>query len=137
MSSPLRDLLALERLRLQFGPQVAGRKHALLTRLGPTSMPTAKALARLHEMLCFLRAYPDNEALLRDTCALLEGFARRPDLRRHRSPVVRPGRPSFSSIQGATGWRALEHRRFTRPSVSSPDSVVRSIRLMAFSSQAA
>ena len=83
MPSPLRDLLALERLRLQFGPLAAGRKQTLLARLGPASMPTARALARLHEMLCFLRAYPDNEALLRVTCVLLEGFARRPDLRRH------------------------------------------------------
>ena len=37
----------------------------------------------------------------------------------------------------ATGWRALAQRRWTRPSVSSPDRVVRSIRVMAFSSQAA
>ena len=91
MPSPLRDLLALERLRLQFGPLAAGRKQTLLARLGPASMPTARALARLHEMLCFLRAYPDNEALLRDTCALLEGFARRPDLRRHRAALADSG----------------------------------------------
>lgn len=91
MASPLRDLLSLRRLRLQFGPQAAGRKRALLARLGRASMPTAAALSRLHEMLCFLRAYPDNEALLRDTCALLEGFARRPDLRRHRAALADSG----------------------------------------------
>lgn len=91
MSSPLRDLLSLERLRLQFGPRAASRKLALLARLGRASMPSAAALGRLHEMLCFLRAYPDNEALLQTTCALLQGFARRPDLRRHRAALADSG----------------------------------------------
>lgn len=91
MPTPMRDLLALERLRLQFGPRPAQRKHVLMTRLGRARMPTAAALARLHEMLCFLRAYPDNEPLLRDTCALLERFARRPDLRRHRAALADSG----------------------------------------------
>ena len=36
-----------------------------------------------------------------------------------------------------TGWRALAQRRSTRPGVSSLLSVVRSISVMAFSSQAA
>lgn len=91
MPSPLRDLLALERLRLQFGAQAAGRKQALLERLAHARMPTAAALARLHEVLCFLRAYPDNEALLQGTRALLERFARRPDLRRHRAALADSG----------------------------------------------
>ena len=36
-----------------------------------------------------------------------------------------------------TGWRALAQSRSTRPGVSSELSVVRSIRVMALSSQAA
>ena len=91
MVSPLRDLLTLERLRLQFGPQAAGRKQVLLERLGRADMPSAAALRRLHEVLCFLRAYPDNPVLLRATCKLLEGFSRRRDLRQHRAALADSG----------------------------------------------
>ena len=91
MPSPQRDLLTLERLRLQFGPQAAGRKQTLLVRLGAADMPSAAAVARLHEVLCFLRAYPDNAALLRVTCALLQGFERRRDLRRYRAALADSG----------------------------------------------
>ena len=91
MPSPVRDLLTLERLRLQFGPQAAGHKQTVLRRLGAADMPSAAALARLHELLCFLRAYPDNAALLRVTCALLQGFERRRDLRRYRAALADSG----------------------------------------------
>ncbi|CAG9256977.1 hypothetical protein PUN4_280070 [Paraburkholderia unamae] len=46
-------------------------------------------------------------------------------------------KPSAASRSARTGWRAFMHRRCTRPSVSSPLSVVRSMQVMAFSSQAA
>ena len=48
------------------------------------------------------------------------------------SPTPRPSRISLR-----TGWRALAQSRSTRPGVSSELSVVRSIRVMALSSQAA
>ena len=44
---------------------------------------------------------------------------------------------SAADAQHLAGWRALAQRRRTRASVSSPESVVRSIRLIAFSSHAA
>ena len=53
------------------------------------------------------------------------------------APVVIPGIPSASSSSARTGWRALAQRRCTRPSVSSPVGGVRSISVIAFSSQAA
>ena len=45
--------------------------------------------------------------------------------------------PRASSRSGRTGWRALAQRRRTRPGVSSPIRVVRSISVMARSSQPA
>jgi hypothetical protein len=38
---------------------------------------------RLHEALCFARAYPDNERILRGVRVMLDAFGKRPDLRRH------------------------------------------------------
>ncbi len=48
-------------------------------------------MARLHECLCFLRAHPDDAALLAAVTALLDGFHRRADLRRHRRALAESG----------------------------------------------
>lgn len=45
----------------------------------------------LHEALCFLRAYPDDAALLARVIRELERFALRPDLRRLRDELVDSG----------------------------------------------
>ena len=45
--------------------------------------------------------------------------------------------PSASSRSARTGWRALAHSRRTLPGVSSPESVVRSMHVIARSSHAA
>ena len=51
--------------------------------------------------------------------------------------ISRGGMPSASRMSPRTGRRALPHRRRTRPPVSSPASVVRSISVTARSSQPA
>src|SRR5690606_4730152 len=51
--------------------------------------------------------------------------------------MPRSATPSSSSRSARTGDSALAHSRRTRPGVSSPARVVRSIRVMALSSQAA
>ena len=56
----LRALERLERLRFTFGRGVAKRKIALLDRLRVASLRSADEVFRLHELLCFLRAYPDD-----------------------------------------------------------------------------
>ena len=76
-------LTALERLARQYGPGVGDQKVALLTRLASASLPNAAAVRRLHEALCWLRAYPDSPEVLWTVESLLAGFARRRDLRRH------------------------------------------------------
>src|SRR5690606_26889107 len=57
----------------------------------------------------------------------------------HTAPTLMPrsATPSSSRRSRLTGLTALAHRRRTRPGVSSPASVVRSMRVMALSSQAA
>lgn len=84
-------LVELEQIKSQFGDGVAARKLELLARLAPLRLPTAAALRRLHECLCYLRAYPDDGAVLERVQALLDGFELRPDLRRLRARLADTG----------------------------------------------
>ncbi len=86
-----RSLAALERLRLEFQPAAADRKLALLKRLARASLRSSRAVMRLHEALCFMRAYPDNAALLAQVQAMLDGFASRADLRAQRRSLADSG----------------------------------------------
>ena len=86
-----KSLLALERLRLEFGPVAAQHKLHLLRELARERLPSARAVSRLHEILCFIRAYPDNAVLLALVQKQLAGFARRPDLRAHRAALADSG----------------------------------------------
>ena len=51
----------------------------------------ADDVLRLHEVLCFLRAYPDDAEVLDRVEAMLAGFEERPDLRRHAEELVNTG----------------------------------------------
>jgi hypothetical protein len=73
----------LMRMKAEFGGPAGALKLDLLRRLEPRALGTAAQVARLHEVLCFLRAYPDDPALLAQVERMLAGFAARGDLRRH------------------------------------------------------
>ncbi|PIP85094.1 MAG: hypothetical protein CO113_11905 [Elusimicrobia bacterium CG_4_9_14_3_um_filter_62_55] len=87
MKSPLSALTRLERLRLQFGESPAREKIAALTRLSRSRLKTAAQVKRLHEILCFMRAYPDSREVLDAAAAMLASFDRRGDLRRRRAAL--------------------------------------------------
>ena len=86
-----RLLTELESIRLTFGPQAARRRGQLLRALAHTDLPTAADVLRLHEILCFCRAYPDNARLLALVERLLANFAKRPDLQKHRAVLADSG----------------------------------------------
>ncbi|MBM3345965.1 MAG: hypothetical protein FJY55_05635 [Betaproteobacteria bacterium] len=48
-------------------------------------------MLRLHELLCFMRAYPDDRRVLAQVNRMLAGFASRFDLRRHRIALTDSG----------------------------------------------
>jgi hypothetical protein len=89
--SPVALLRALEQTKATFGGDAATQKLALLQALDEVRMPAAAAVLRLHEALCFLRAYPDDQALLEQVATMLLRFDRRRDLRTHRRALMDSG----------------------------------------------
>lgn len=86
-----RDLRALEAIRSRYGDGSAAAKLELLRRLAGTTLKTAAEVQRLHEALCFLRAHPDDGAMLDQVIAMLAGFGTRTDTRRHRRALADTG----------------------------------------------
>ncbi|HEY7139818.1 MAG TPA: hypothetical protein VIE44_06960 [Methylomirabilota bacterium] len=84
-------LRALAPLRDQYAPGLAARKLEALLTLERARLGTAREVEALHEILCFLRAYPDSRALLALVTRMLEAFGRRPDLRRHARALENSG----------------------------------------------
>jgi hypothetical protein len=84
-------LRRLERLRESHGAEADARKLELLAPLVRGRLSRASEVLRLHEILCFLSAYPDSPALLRKTGRMLAGFHRRADLLRHRDALADSG----------------------------------------------
>lgn len=84
-------LARLEKLRLVFSPAAATDKHRLLCLLDDAQLPSASAVRRLHEMLCWIRAYPDNPQVLTTAVAALNAFAARRDLRRFHTQLADSG----------------------------------------------
>jgi hypothetical protein len=89
--TPAAALRRLARLRLEFGPEAAAEKGALLAALERRTLASAREVLRLHEALCFLRAYPDDVTLLAQVERLLARFERRRDLRRFRRQLADSG----------------------------------------------
>lgn len=88
---PLRTLAELEHRRLEFGAEVAAVRLAGLKRLARARLRSAGAVRRLHELLCFVRAYPDDAAVQAQAARMLDGFARRADLRAHAAALADSG----------------------------------------------
>jgi hypothetical protein len=95
---PLSDLTQLERHKDRFDPVSAAIKLRLVRALARTRLATSAQVRRLHEVLCFVRAYPDNADLLAAVEAALARFDRRADLRSHRDELA------YSGIAGTPLW---------------------------------
>jgi hypothetical protein len=84
-------LRGLEGIAPRFGEGLAGRKVELLASLERARLANARQVSRLHEVLCFLRALPDDADVLRQVEGMLERFDARADLRRHRAELEGSG----------------------------------------------
>ena len=103
-------LRALEGARTERGPAAAARRLDAMDVLAGARLSTARQVERLHEALCFLRAYPDDAAVLAKAEDLLARFARRPDLARHRGALDDSGiagtKTLFPFFAGTARWLA-------------------------------
>ena len=84
---PASPLAALERIKDRYGAGAGAAKRALLKRLERMRLKSAAQVTRLHEALCFLRAYPDEARLRAQVVRMLSAFSRRSDLRTHRQAL--------------------------------------------------
>ncbi len=89
--SPSALLRRLEDLHFVYGGGAAAPRLALLRQLERRRCRSAEEILRLHEQLCFLRAYPDDRKVLEQVEGMLEDFDGRTDLRRYRAELTDTG----------------------------------------------
>src|SRR5436190_1818272 len=84
-------LRTLEKLRNVFHKTSGREKRLHMGWLARTRLRSAAEVERLHEILCFVRAYPDDARTLAAASRMLRAFARRADLRRHADSLENSG----------------------------------------------
>ena len=102
--STRRLLDELESLKRPAGARSRARLRAVLSRLARRRFKAAADLARFHELLLFVRAYPQGKALLRQTERLLDTFARRAESLRESGAedLAELERPAVSGVAGTS-----------------------------------
>ncbi|MCX8113992.1 MAG: hypothetical protein N3D71_02850 [Burkholderiaceae bacterium] len=139
-----RALTALERSKDAFGGRFAASKLRWLQLLAHAALRSARQVERLHELLCFLRAYPDDARVLARVEAMLARFARRADLRSNRAALAHTGiagtdtgYPFFYPTAEwlARRWPAL--LRLDRSDAAAADNIARALPLLVTAVEAA
>ncbi|GAB4469461.1 MAG: hypothetical protein OHK0044_11500 [Burkholderiaceae bacterium] len=139
-----RALAALERARDVYSPGSGVRKLQLPQRLARTTLHSARQVERLHELLCFLRAYPDAARVPAEVEGALARFDRRADLRAHRAALAHTGiagtdtgYPFFHPTAAwlARRWPALLH--LDRSDALAGDNIARALPLLVTALEAA
>ena len=111
-AEPASLLRQLEELKASYGAGLAEVKLDLLSRLERRRLATADEVLRLHECLCFWRAYPDDERVLTQVERMLAAFSSRGDLRRRRSELADSGiagTPTYYSFFWPTARWLVRH----------------------------
>jgi len=132
---PSTPLARLERARLEFGATAAASKLTLMRQLARTHLGSAGSVKRLHEALCFVRAYPDDAAVLAQAQAMLAGFSRRTDLRKHRAALADSGIAGtpihYRFFAGQAQWLAQrwpDRLRLDRSDAEAEPRIARALR---------
>jgi hypothetical protein len=76
-SSARELVIALDELLRHFSPADTSAKEGILGKLCRIAIRDGKLLLRYHELLCFLRAYPDNPKILQLSESELQNFGNR------------------------------------------------------------
>jgi hypothetical protein len=91
MANAILGLKQLESLKGEFGSQAAEQKKACLQVLASAQLNRADQIERLHEVLCLMQAWPDDDAILSMVDAMLARFDQRRDLERHAEELTNTG----------------------------------------------
>ncbi len=91
MGTPDQLLRRLERLKDRYAAPFAREKTQIIDELSRRRLRTPAAVARLHEALAFLHAFPDDAQLLASVERALLAFGERGDLKRHRASLIDSG----------------------------------------------
>jgi hypothetical protein len=139
-----RDLATLERYKDRFGAGAAETKLVLLARLDRTRLRTPRQVERLHETLCFMRAYPGDAVVLAAVEHILERFADRADLRRLRNALADSGIAGaairFRFFWPSALWLAgrwPDHLILDRSDGDAEDAIARALPLLVTPPEAA
>ncbi len=84
-------LTELEKAKEQYDKHSEKYKAELLDILSESRFRSASELQRFHELLCFMRTYPDGPGVLKRTERLLDTFERRSDLKKHSKLLINTG----------------------------------------------
>lgn len=91
MAKGLLGLQQLESLKYEFGRQAAKQKKVCLQVLKSAQLKNADQITRLHEILCFMQVWPDNDVILSSVDAMLARFGHRRDLKRYADKLINSG----------------------------------------------
>jgi hypothetical protein len=87
----MKSLAGLEKIHRRYGPGKSAAKVEAIRALETSRLPSAGAVLRFHEVLLYLRAFPDDAPLLKAVERALAGFEKRRDLARFRKNLVDSG----------------------------------------------
>lgn len=89
--NPIMALKELQRLKNNFEPGSLNQKLQLLQILEKGQLQSGDQVVRLHDLTCFMQAYPDNEAVLTKVERILGDFVNRRDLKRYHKLLADTG----------------------------------------------
>ena len=93
----------LDQLKTQFGSQAAQRTANILKRIACLQADDPDSLIRLHELLLFIRAYPHNASVLRQSDAALRSISTRvSSLREAETDLSSLEHPEISGVAGCS-----------------------------------
>ncbi len=102
-----RALKKLRRIIANFGKEWGAEKLGLIQVLSRARLTRTRDVFELHECLLFLRAYPDDPAVLAGVESELAHFAERADLRRHCQELANSG-IAGTPIEFSFYWQTAE-----------------------------
>src|SRR5262245_57991468 len=87
----MKSLAGLEKIHREYGPGLSAAKAGAIEALARATLPSPRAVLRFHEILLYLRAFPDDPAVLKTVERALAGFGKRRDLARFRKALAKTG----------------------------------------------